>query len=36
MTTELNKNQNNFDQILQEIKSLGNKHDSTIGALGAR
>lgn len=30
------ENEKRIEQILQEIKRLGNKHDSTIGALGAR
>ncbi|PSF37302.1 hypothetical protein C7H19_11330 [Aphanothece hegewaldii CCALA 016] len=33
---KLNENEKRIDQTLQEIKRLGNKHDSTIGALGAR
>jgi len=30
------RNQNAIDEMLQEIRNLSRKHDSTIGALGAR
>ncbi|ACK71363.1 Protein of unknown function DUF1626 [Gloeothece citriformis PCC 7424] len=36
MQQQIDRMQQQIDQTLQEMKKLSNKHDSTIGALGAR